>query len=102
MDTGNADQQRVLTKLLNALEKVRNFKNVQYTTELKRTELLVTLQLPNFPVIRIGNEGGFGMHNIPSYPETSKIDSLTFPGTTAFDACLFGDKYELRQRAKGR
>ena len=101
MSTGNADQQKALAKLLDALEKVRGFKNVQYTRELRRTELRITLiSPPGFPVISIGRKGAFDMPDIPSYPETSKVDSLTYPGSTHFEACLFGDKYESRQRAK--
>ncbi len=102
MDTGNAEQRAALAKLLRALETVRGFKNVKYTTELTRVKLHVKLDLKDFPTISIGRRGGFEMPQIPSYPQDGIIDSLTFPGKTAFDACLYGDYYELEQRAKNR
>jgi hypothetical protein len=102
VNTGNANQEAALHKLLDALNRVRGFSNVKYKIELTRVKLLVTLDLPNFPVISIGRGGGFDMPDIPSYPQRGTRDSLEFPGKTAFDACLFGDKYELLQNAKGR
>lgn len=98
MDVGNAAQEAALKKLLTTLEKVRGLRNVKYKTELRPVKLLITLDLPNFPVISIGRAGGFDMPDIRSYNQTpGASDSLTYPGNTAFDACVFGDKHALRQ-----
>ena len=95
---GNADQEAALDKLLSNLAAVRNFTNVNCTTTIDPVKLLVVLELPNFPIISIGRKGGFDMPHIRSYPqEKGARDSLSYPGKTAFDACLWGDQHVLKQ-----
>jgi hypothetical protein len=96
---GNPAQEAALEKLLSALTD-RNFQDVRtkYRTVLTPTWLIVNVGLANFPIIRIGRRGGFDMPDISSYPQIKEArDSLEYPGKTAFDACLFGDKHVERQ-----
>lgn len=65
---GNSDQEAGLRKLLSALGTVRKFASVRYRTVLAPTELLVKLDLPDFPVISIGRRGGFKIPDISTYP----------------------------------
>ncbi len=106
LSSGNSQQTAALDKLISAFKRVRKFVDVNYTTEITPVKLLVMLDLPDFPVISIGRGGGFDMPDIRSYTQIKGAsDSLTYPGQTAFDACLFGDKHVLRQgsgeRSKG-
>jgi hypothetical protein len=95
---GNAAQEAALHKLLSNLAVVRNFTNVNCTTTVDPVKLHVMLNLRNFPIISIGRGGGFSMPLIRSYPEEKgAADSLTYPGKTAFDACLWGDQHVLKQ-----
>jgi len=96
---GNSDQEVGLRKLLSALGTVRKFANVRYQTVLAPTELLVKLDLPDFPVVSIGRRGGFKIPDISTYPGAAGPDSLKPPpdGSTPFDACLFGDVLVRKQ-----
>src|ERR1019366_4718336 len=76
---GNSDQEAGLRKLLSALGTVRKFANVRYQTVLAPTELLVKLDLPDFPVISIGRRGGFKIPDISTYPGAAPPDSLKPP-----------------------
>lgn len=96
--TRTTKQKAALDKLLSALTTVREFTDVKYETAITPGRLLVRLRLPNFPEISIGRGGSFDMPQIRSYDQIKGAsDSLTYPGETAFDACLFGDKHALRQ-----
>jgi hypothetical protein len=64
-----------LGKLLSALGTVRKFANLRYQTVLAPTELLVKLDLPDFPVISIGRRGGFKIPDISTYPGAARPDS---------------------------
>ena len=96
---GNSDQEAGLRKLLSALGTVRKFANVRYKSVLAPTELLVKLDLADFPIVSIGRRGGFKIPDISTYPGAAPPDSLKPPpdGRTAFDACLFGDVLVRRQ-----
>jgi hypothetical protein len=96
---GNSDQEDGLRKLLAALGTVRKFTNVRYQTVLAPTELLVRLDLPDFPIISIGRRAGFKIPDISTYEGKAPPDSLLPPpdGRTPFDACLFGDVLVRKQ-----
>ncbi len=97
--TRTTKQDEALNKLLSALTTVRKFTDVKYETVITPVKLLVRFRLPaNSPEISIGRGGGFDMPEIRGYKQVKGAsDSLTYPGQTAFDACLFGDKHALHQ-----
>lgn len=67
---------------------------VKHTTMETDGKVLVTLELPNFPVVSIGKSGGFDMPAIRSYPQNGTL--------TALDACIAGDKHLARQSSGTR
>jgi hypothetical protein len=93
---GNVQQEAALEKLLSKLGSIRGLDvRDKYKTVLTKTDLLVKIDLPDFPVVSIGRRGGFDMPEIGVYNETTGAsDNYQYPaGNTAFDACLFGDKH---------
>jgi hypothetical protein len=90
---GNSAQEEALDKLLSALI-ARGFMEVrhQYKTVIAKPWLLVKLDLPDFPIIRIGGRGGFEMIEISTHPPPR--DNIA---ANAFEACVWGDKYAQRQ-----
>ena len=92
---GKPAQEAALQELLSALSTVRKFVDVKYKTVVTPTELLVKLDVkeaPDFPIIRIGGRGGFEMPDISTHPPPP--DNIA---KTAFEACLWGEKYVQRQ-----
>lgn len=89
-------QHIALLSFMSTLAEVRGLKPA-YETEDSDGKLLVSLDLPDFPTVSIGRQGGYGMPGISSYPETGAGDSYRYPGTSALDACLFGDYHQAKQ-----
>lgn len=99
----NTKQTASLNTLVELFAKIRNFTNLVHTEAIQANGQVHVLIVPEsgeeFPVISIGKQGGFGMPDIKSYPENGKPSSFEFPGNTALDAVLFGDKHLARQKA---
>jgi hypothetical protein len=94
---GNPAQEAALEQLLEGLAKVRNVADVREKckTALTTTHLWVSVDLLDFPFIRIGGRGGFEMPDIRTHPPHSdRFDGIA---KTAYEACLWSDKYVNRQ-----
>ena len=94
---GNSAQEASLEQLLGGMVKVRKVANAREKskTALTTTHLWVWLDLPDFPLIRIGGRGGFEMPDIRTHPPHSdRFDGIA---KTAYEACLWGDRYVNRQ-----
>lgn len=103
---GNAKQQAAIVLLLSLLSEKRELviEHVATLASNGRVDLTITAvddkgDTVEFPLVTIGKQGGFGMPDIRSYPENGKDSSFAFPGNTALDAVLFGDKHLARQKA---
>lgn len=96
----NSKQLAAVTSLVSLLSSIRGLDAKPETIE-QDGKLFVDLQLPGFPIISIGKQGGYGLPDVKSYPENGKPDAHAFPGNTALDAALFGDMHVTRQ-ATGR
>ena len=95
----NANQTAAVEKLTKGLTEKRGLAATIVTNETGsgKVEVLVDVAGSSWPLVVIGKQGGFGMPEIRSYRETGKGDSYQYPGETAFDAALFGDKHLERQ-----
>lgn len=86
-------QQASLNTLIERLTNERGLAENAYTTETQADgKLLVIVDLPNFPTISIGKQGGVDMPEIRSYPQVKG-------GLTAMDAAVKGDEHLARQNA---
>lgn len=94
---GNDAQESALEKLLVDLTEIGKGDAVRNKcqTALTTTSLWVKLDLPNFPLIKIGRRAGFEMPDISTHPPHSdRFDGIA---KTAYEACLKGDRYVERQ-----
>lgn len=86
-------QTQALNTLIERLTNERGLAENAYTTETQADgKLLVIVDLPNFPTISIGKQGGVDMPEIRSYPQVKG-------GLTAMDAAVKGDEHLARQNA---
>lgn len=94
----NAKQTQSLNILIELFGKVRGFNNIQTITDVQPNGTVhVAFDMPGFPTVSIGKQGGYGLPDIKSYPENGKESCFAYPGNTALDAVLFGDKHLARQ-----
>ena len=92
----NERQQNAVNVFLSKLREVRGI-NPECSITTQGNNVEVALKLSGWLVISIGRLGGYKMLDIRSYPENGLPSCCRYPGNTAFDAALFGDKYLSKQ-----
>jgi len=90
-------QRSAITCFFSTLSTVRGITNPAHTITLDGGRVLIEFADAAWPAISIGKQGGYGMPGIHSYPENGKASCYKFPGNTAFDAVLFGDRHLAKQ-----
>ena len=100
----NSKQTQSLEKFANNLHSVRQIPADKIVSEEKDGKVFLMVDGGNlaWPIVEIGKQGGFRLPEIKSYKENGDGDSLQYPGTSAFDAALFGDKHLERQTSGKR
>jgi hypothetical protein len=90
-------QKTAVASFFSKLATVRGIAGQAHTITQDGSLVLIRLADPSWPVISIGKQGGYGMPDIKSYPENGRASCYEYPGNTAFDAVLFGDKHLSKQ-----
>lgn len=92
-------QNQAVATLVALLSSVRQL-DAKPTTIEDNGNVILDLGLDGFPIVIIGKQGGYGLPDVKSYPETGKgSHNDAFPGISARDAALFGDMHVQRQAA---
>jgi hypothetical protein len=93
-------QKNAVTAFFAKLYEVRGISEPQNAISEEGSLLLIKLPLSGWPIISVGKLGGYGMPEIRSYPENGRPSCYAYPGNTALDAALFGDKHLARQQGQ--